>query len=216
VLLAACASCVPGQRLNDTCTWTGDAPAPLDLQQRADVRHLQTDVELAEELGVRHGDSFRRQHGIEVARERRDACTAALFAEIARLHGISPASITQQRGHRNLAYDLTIVIVPMALLGAALTDFVVRRIHRRFPEDDEDVPRLVATVAALVVVTLGWYQIGSMWSFVAESYRLRDGHVSYRASYVPWTHHVIIVLTSGVALFAVVARARYRRHHGGL
>jgi hypothetical protein len=210
-LFVACLSCVPRQRLNDTCTWTGDAPAALDLRRTADARHLETDVELAEELGVRYGDSFRPQQGIVVSIERRAACTDTLFAEIARIHGVRPADIQQARGHRNLAYDLTIVILPMALLGMALTDFAARRIYRRFPDRDEDLPRLVATVAAIVVLTLGWYQIGSIWSFVAESYRLRDGHVSYRAFYVPWSHHVIVVLTCGVTLFALVARGRYRR-----
>jgi hypothetical protein len=209
-LLVACVSCVPRQRLNETCTWTGDAPAALDLRRRSDGRHLQTDVEVAEELGVRYGDSFRRQQGIVVERERWVACTDATFAEIARIHGVSRVDIEQARGHRNITYDLAIVILPMALLDLALADFTARRIYRRFP-GAEEVPRLVATMVAVVVLTIAWYQIGSMWSFVAESYRLRDAHVSYRAYYVPWSHHAIVVLTCGAAAFAVVAGARYRR-----
>jgi hypothetical protein len=178
------------------------------------VRHLQTDVELAEELGVRYGDSFRRQQGIVVEHERSDACTDALFAEIARLHGVSQTDIQQARGHRNVAYDLAIVILPMALLGLALADFTARRIYRRFP-GGEELPRLVTTIAAVVVLTIAWYQIGSMWSFMAESYRLRDPHVSYRASYVPWSHHAVVVAACGAAAFALVARVRYRRLAGG-
>jgi len=213
-VLVVSLSCVPRQRLNETCTWTGDAPAALDLRRRSDVRHLQTDVEVAEELGVRYGDSFRRQQGIVVERERWVACTDATFAEIARIHGVSRVDIEQARGHRNVTYDLAIVILPMALLGLALADSGARRSHRRFP-GGEEVPRLVATMVAVVVLTIAWYQIGSMWSFVAESYRLRDAHVSFRASYVPWTHHAVIVLMCGAAAFALVARVRYRRLRAG-
>jgi hypothetical protein len=86
LLLAAviCASaCLPRHRLNSDCTWTGDPSLPLDLRRASARRHLIDDVEVAERLGVRYGDAFKKRDGAIEERRRRTDCTTALLADIA-------------------------------------------------------------------------------------------------------------------------------------
>src|SRR5262249_8614229 len=68
----------------------------------------------------------------------------------------------------------------------------------------------VATAAASIVATIVGYQVGSMWSFFAEeTVRLRTNHLSYRAFYLPWSRHAILVLSVGFAAFWLIALIRY-------
>ena len=83
-------ACIDRNRVNDRCQC--DEPAAvIDLAKASDRRHLVNDVELAEELAIRHGDSFREREGIVEERRRREECTATLFAEIARKHNVKMA-----------------------------------------------------------------------------------------------------------------------------
>src|SRR4029453_12201378 len=77
--------CVDHNRVNDRCEWS-ESETVIDLDKARDRRHLGNDVELAEELGIRYGDSFREREGIVEERQRREQCTVVLFTPIARLH----------------------------------------------------------------------------------------------------------------------------------
>lgn len=69
-LLALClvlsqSACLERARLNSACTWTSEPAARLGLSDRAQQRHVTTDAQLAEALGIRYGDSFRRTQSVE-------------------------------------------------------------------------------------------------------------------------------------------------------
>jgi hypothetical protein len=63
-------------------------------------------------------------------------------------------------------------------------------------------------VVSIVLVILG-LQIGSIWSFFSEEeFRLHTNHLSYRAFYLPWSRHPILVSTVGMGLFWIIATIR--------
>src|SRR5581483_2474285 len=50
------AACLPRERFNKACEWTGDTAFPLDLQKPDDRAHLVVDAQLSEELATRFAD----------------------------------------------------------------------------------------------------------------------------------------------------------------
>ncbi len=206
------ASCVDRARLNNNCQFSEPARA-LDLRDPAQRHHLDEDVTLAEELGVRYGDSFRAREGLLVERERTEQCTAALLAEIARIHHVGAADVLGARGRRDWRIDAVAVFLPMALLMIVMANVVSLRIYRRFSVD-ERWAALVAIFVLSLIVLLFWMLIGDLWSWGVETARLHEAHMSYRAFYRPWIRHPIVIAIAGLCLFWAVTLGRHRQAYG--
>lgn len=99
VLLSA-NGCIPPNRMHLRCQSLGDSPRPLDLMRVADRWHLRNDVELAEEIGVRYGDSRRESEGRTGEHVRQTECTEKLLRETADRHGVTLTTVTALRGSR--------------------------------------------------------------------------------------------------------------------
>jgi hypothetical protein len=197
------AGCLARDRLNTRCEWTDDGAVQLNLQHEPDRRHLNNDVEIAEELGIRYGDSFRSRAGLPETRRRRTECTATLFAQISRVHGVTSNDVEQARGQRPAGMDV-LVLLSFAMLYAFLSSKLVRGIFSRHPID-EPLPALVAVALVSATAGVGAVMALPMWGEVFEIVRRADGHGSYRVGRLPWGHHMLELFGAGVVLFCLIA-----------
>lgn len=201
--------CIDSSRVNSTCTWSDSLNRRLDLTQRADREHLRQDAEVANELMVRVGDAHSR-HRPDIERPYRDACMTALVDTIIARHGVTRAQIRAAERDRIWWADVLAVFLPIGLLGALATDSITRRVCRSFESDD----RVIATVSVAMLVpvvallTLG---VANFWEFAVEGWRLRDGHVSNRAFFIPIVVHGWIAYFVSLTVCASVAAARFTR-----
>ena len=213
VFLLSVAACVDGTRRNTECAWSDPRSGPLVLENPADRNHLHQDALVAEELGLRRGDSRRGQLQISERRALTAGCTDSLFLIIAATHGVSLGEAHAAALERNLLIDLVLVLVPaLALLWGAAT-LLTARVHQRFLPD-EPVADVVATVLLGVMVVGLWFFAGEMWSWLVEMMRLRDSHISYRAERLPWYRFGVLVFVLGVAVYGWVGWRGRRRFPG--
>jgi hypothetical protein len=204
------AGCLPQHRLNQSCTWTGDRPGELDLRSSVDRRHLEEDVRLAEELGIRHGDALALRTPMEQALDAREECTERLLAAVARRHGVDGEAVARASGARDAWIDFLSVYLPLAALLAVASDAVARRVARAF--EPEEWRLQVAAFVVLTPVVAGFaVGLGDLWEWLVEIARLRNPHLSYRAFYLPLAQHPLVAWLSAMAIFAAVAILRLRR-----
>src|SRR6185295_4070837 len=152
ISLTSLTGCVRRDGRNNDCQWPAEAPAPLDLSNLAHERHLAADAQFAEELAIRHGDSFRGRESVEERGRRVEACTAQLFTWIVRLHDVTMEDVERARAWRETRVDLVTVFAPMALAFGVVAVFAAGRVRRRFPAG-EMVAEIVATVLVSAVVS---------------------------------------------------------------
>jgi hypothetical protein len=203
--------CLRRERLNADCRWTYDAAVPLDLRNEADQRHLNDDVELAEDLAVRYGDrGLRAGHfaSMEAYGQARNECLGTLFSVIASNHSVSTQQVHQSVGSRPAGLDLA-VLLSFALLYGLVSIGLVGGIFSRFPVDGP-VPAFAASVGMSAVVSAGGLMGLGLWAGTVEMIRAGNTHMSYRVGRLPWSHHTIGLFASGVFLFWLIALLRYR------
>jgi len=201
--------CIDSSRVNDTCTWTDTAARRLDLGRGSDREHLRQDAEVANELMVRFGDAHIR-HNPQIQRPFRDQCIGATLDSIVARHGVTRADFHAAERARIWWADFLIVFLPMGILAIVVMDFITRRVCRSFEPDDRTIA-LVSLVVLTPVVALLLLGVANFWSFAAEGYRLRDGHVSNRAFLIPVVTHGWIAYGTVLALCAAAAATRFRR-----
>jgi hypothetical protein len=208
-IAALLAGCIDRTRVNDTCTWSDAVSGPLDLRQRADREHLRADAEIANELMVRFGD-VHGPHRPDLERPYREQCMRSMIDTITARHAVTRAQFTAAERERIWWADVLLVFLPMAMLGAAGSDYIARRVCRGFDPED----RAVATIAVIVLsflaagLTLG---VTNVWAFAVEGWRLRNGHVSNRAFLIPIVTHGWACAIGAVALCLTVGVLRLTR-----
>ena len=52
-----CPGCIPRDRVNTNCEWSGDSSFAFDASNAGHRQHLVEDAQLAEELGIRYADA---------------------------------------------------------------------------------------------------------------------------------------------------------------
>lgn len=201
-------SCLDPSRLNSTCTWVEPDARPLDFSKRADRDHLRVDARTASELEVRFADSTRTS--VLQMEPLVDQCRAMLYASITAQHGVTVGDLTKAEHARNWWIDSLLVYAPMALLIWWATDRITRRVCRSFDAGSETIA--VVSVALLVpVIAAIAVGVTQFWAFGVEGPLLRNGHVSFRAFYIPVTMHGWITFFSALALTSATALWRFRR-----
>jgi hypothetical protein len=106
--LLAVVGCVPPHAHHLQCEFGRDDEIPLDVRAFADWSHLRHDVERAEEIGVRFGDSRRKAEGRTGEHLRQTECTERLLADIAVRHNVSRAQVEATRGRRPVLVDIAV------------------------------------------------------------------------------------------------------------
>ena len=211
IVVFACvlvAGCLPRERLDSNCSWRGDSAFAVDLRNRTEAAHLQLDVTLADEIGMRYGDQFRRRIPIAQTRRLGDECTDSLFGVVERLHNVDPSAVLSLRGRRDPWIDFATIYLPMIVLFALAADPIARRVGSNFDVEDEWA-RIVALIAIALLVAGAGVLLAQLWSTTVEAWRLRDGHLSYRTNRLPIGNHALLAWLTGVVLFLGVAALRY-------
>jgi len=204
LLLALLIACLPQDRINKRCEWIDPSTEFLDPSIDSDRRHLELDANLAEDLGIRYGDTFRSTDGIMVEAQKRAECTDKLLAVIATRHRLSPARVEAARGKRNVWIDISLVYIPVTIAFAFIAWLVSLRIRLKL----HDEPRwmiLGAFVFATPIIAGFGLMAGEQYEWLVEWARLRNAHLSYRAFSMPITHHAKIVWVVAMILFVCVA-----------
>lgn len=202
--LVCLCSCLPQDRINTRCDWANDSAGSLDLSHDKDRRHLEADANLAEDLGIRYGDTFRSTDGIQVEGQKRGECTRELLALIASKHRVRAQAVESARGARNTWIDVALIYIPMAIVFAFVARWVVRKIRRSL--DDEPRWMLLGALVFAVPIVAGFGLMGGeQYEWLVEWARLRNAHLSYRAFRMPITHHALVVWLSAMLIFTAVA-----------
>ena len=216
-LLLVCASgCLPRERFNKNCEWTGDSAFHLDLQNPRDQQHLIQDAQLVDELTTRYADFKHKepfgyeghggllQHG-KVAND----CLAKLDGIIETSHRVTHEQILDARVRRDWRFDAAVVLSFAAVyaLGAIWTCGWLANYFSR------DARRVLAAATALsaVVVSGAGVQLLGLWATTAEMLRIGNDHLGpRRGASIPWTHHFGQLFVGGILVFLVAALLRYR------
>jgi hypothetical protein len=206
------AGCASVDRYNSTCSWpTENHVAVLDLGRADDRRHLDHDALIAEDLAIRYADhlngrrsgQFRDGDAYHAAREQ---CMATLFATVARIHGVDADEVREAAGHRNVPFD-GVVLISFATLYWLVARRVAGRITVTFGGSLPAVT-LAVLFGSLALSIIG-VLFGDVWSGVAETIRIGNGHASYRANRIPWRQYPELMFAGCVVLFWVIAAVHY-------
>jgi hypothetical protein len=202
LLLFVLASGCSRSRPNADCYWPLDDPS----------RSLYFDAEFAEDLAIRYADAQRGPRsghfeGFGDYGRTRDQCMARLFAEVARVHGVSQGQVRQALDNRPIAIDL-IIALPYLLLYTFAVNFVISRIDKKDNSDHLSSASLVMVGYTSIVTSVAGVLLGQAWSAIAETIRLGNGHLSYRMDRGPWAHHYAILFIAALAVFWCVFACR--------
>ncbi len=186
-------------RLHLQCDAPSNETGPVRLA------HLRNEVEAAEEIGVRHGDSRRKSEGREGEHQRQRECTDKLLANISTRHGVTISDLTALRGQRPLVVDALVLASTMAGLV-----IVVWRLTPVVAEKFADVPAWLLAVSTLLSVVCGIIATATLTllAHAVEIARLWDGHMSYRNGRLPWEQHPFLTFAGIFVLFWTVAVSR--------
>jgi hypothetical protein len=187
--MIATAGCVRTEGRNTDCKWPAENPL-----RDATPAHLSADAEFAEDLAIRYADIH---HGLrtpgyvsgEVYAAARDKCMYSLFEEIARQHGVSAkrvaGSLGSNRGMMDLAINLS-----FGLFYLVLTLLFAHLVWRKYPIADHGwIPGAVMALFVSLAMTLGGSMLGEVWAGLVETFRIGNGHMSYRTFRLWWPRH---------------------------
>src|SRR4029453_15417994 len=177
LLLVSATGCLPRDRFNKNCEWSGDASRPLDLSDARDREHLGVDAQLAEELGMRYSDFKHKElsgyegHGgyLQNGQVTRD-CMNRMFAAVERAHGVTREQILEARFYRDWRFDLTVLLsfVVFYVVGSA---GVGRLLAQLIGHHGSRFWVLAVGVSSIVVALLGIELLGA-WATTAEMIRV--------------------------------------------
>jgi hypothetical protein len=215
VIVMCTSGCLARRRLNSNCEWAGEPAVHLDLHRRADRVHLIEDVEIAEENGIRYGDSFRKHDGQAEEDRQRTRCTAALVTEISQVHGITHGEVERARGRRLWYVDWLVALVFGTLYYRISARFVFGLFGR--VSVDDGAAAIVAVLVAALFMSLAGLMALNVFAMAIEVVRHADMHGSYRASRgLPWSHHSLAVIGMEMLLFIHVAVIHIRKPSRGI
>jgi uncharacterized BrkB/YihY/UPF0761 family membrane protein len=141
---------------------------------------------------------------------------AALFEQIAKEHGVPPAKVSGSLGRNRAPIDLA-VNFPFALLYGFVAAAAARMMWRRYPPAEHGwIPGFTMALFLSLVFAAGCTMFGELWSWAAETYRIGNDHMSYRAQRLPWARHRAGLFAGAWIVFWVAATAcarKLRTHH---
>jgi hypothetical protein len=207
-LLGLLSGCLRREGLKAHCQWPHEPERNLDLHSTADQRHLRDDAQFAEELAIRYSDPLRQTEGMTVARNKRIECMTVLFDQIAALHGATADEVSQSAFHRDANADFAFVFFPMA---AFFILFAYRLCGRMFQRIDSRSSATVITFIISILVSACGVLVGEMWALGVETFRVGNGHLSFRTARIPWLHERAYLFAIGMMLFWFVAVVQYYR-----
>lgn len=213
VLLLCAIGCVRRDGRNSDCRWP-----PETTKHPADAQHLSADAEFAEDLAIRYADIH---HGLRSPNyvsgdayvAARDRCMSELFEQVAKEHDVPVERVSGSLGRNRVRIDIA-VSLPFVLLCGLAALATGRMIWRRYsPSEHGWVPGVIMTLFISLVFAAGCTTFGEMWSWFAESQRIGNDHMSYRAERLPWARHRTEIFVGALIVFWLAAAERAR--HAG-
>lgn len=134
---------------------------------------------------------------------------ASLFHVIANDHGVTQQQVRESLVRRRASWDLA-VILSFAVLYGFVASGMTRRLWRRFPPDEGWFAGAVVTIVTSALVSMAGVLVGEIWSTMAETFRVGNGHLSFRTDRIPWTQHRFGLFVCGVVFFWLIAGLHYR------
>jgi len=205
VLLLSAMGCVRRDGRNSDCRWPAET-----AKHPGDARHLSADAEFAEDLAIRYADTH---HGLlttyfvsgDAYVAARVRCMGSLFEQIAKEHGVPVAQVTsslgRNRGHIDVAVNL-----PFLLFYCFAAAATARWIWRRYPPAEHGwIPGVIMALFLSVMFAAGGSMLGEVWSWIAESNRVGNGHMSYRSRRLPWARHRTELFAAALVVFWIAA-----------
>lgn len=203
--------CVRRDGRNADCKW------PTEISgHSADPRHLSADAEFAEDLAIRYADvhfGLRTPNFVsgEVYVAARDRCMGSLFEQIAKEHGVPVGRVSGALGRNRTNIDVA-ENLPFVLLYWFAAIVLARLIWRRYPPAEHGwIPGAIMALFLSLAFAVGSTMLGELWALCAESWRIGNGHMSYRAQRLWWVEHRPEIFAGAVTVFWLTAAAAARR-----
>lgn len=212
VVCLLASACLDPKRLNPHCAWAGDTSnAAIDMRDGAQRAHLAMDVRIAGENAVRFGDSAKvRKVGLEAASRIGFECRDSLYAVIMRQHHVTRNDIHVAARTRTVWLDAALVYVPIGLLYFVVASRMTRGILRRAPSADERWTVWVNLVWVGLAGSAIATAVAHFHAWNVDWVRLRNGHLSFRAAYLPTALYAWRVFAGAVAIFAIATLRQLR------
>ena len=210
-LLLCVAGCVRRDGRNSDCRWPGETP-----KHPADARHLSADAEFAEDLAIRYADVH---HGLrtpyyvsgEAYVAGRERCMATLFEQVAKEHNVDVALVAASLG-RNREYVDIGVNLPFVLLYCVAAAVVARWIWRRYPRREYGwIPGAAMALVLSMLLAAACVMFGEVWSSIIETWRIGNGHMSYREQRLLWARYRTELFVGALIVFWMAASVAARR-----
>jgi hypothetical protein len=194
---------------NTNCEWPSSRSESVHS-----LGALAADAEFAEDLAIRHADvccglGSPGFQSLEQYAQARDQCMAVLFQLLADKHGVSIAEVRTALGQRRVDVDL-LIMLPYGLIYVLGAFLIVRWLWRRIGQEDPSRAAAMSGFGAAVVALIGVVG-GEIWCDSFEMVRLGNGHLSYRETRVPWTHHRLELFLIAVLVFGLLTTVEWFR-----
>ena len=191
--------------VSSDCTWVEDNSRQLNLENRTDRNHLRDDAVTAEDVAIRWADQH--FHLLPEWSPRQNECMEALFAGVAKHHGVDPAVVREYSVKRDIVLDAAVVL-SFGALYAVVAFIFADRIRRRFPAGEPGY--WVMALPMSIGISLAGVMIGIFWSIVVDEVRLGSGHISYRMDRILFRQHWVMLFVCGIAIFLLASLVRSR------
>lgn len=132
-----------------------------------------------------------------------------LFAAVASEHNVTTADVRRALDHRPLAMDLAIA-VPFVLLYIAGAYAIISRLYEKNADGTTSLRSLVMAIYVSIITSAAAVLLGEAWTGILETFRLGNGHLSYRTSRLPWSHHFPSLFIGALVLFWCLLMIRQR------
>jgi hypothetical protein len=125
-----------------------------------------------------------------------------LFDQIAALHGVTADEVSQAASQRDANADFASVYLPMA---AFFILFAYRLCWHMFHRIDSRAAAIIFTFIISILVSGCGVLVGEIWALGVETFRIGNGHLSFRTARITWLHHRTYLFIIGMILFWLVA-----------
>jgi hypothetical protein len=124
-----------------------------------------------------------------------------LFEQIARDHRVPVGLVSASLGHNRGRIDVALNLA-FALLYCPAAAAMGRQIWRRYPPMEQGwVPGAIMTLFLSLVFATGGMMLGEVWSWVAESHRIGNSHMSHRVNRLWWVQHRAALFPGALVVF---------------